>query len=534
MFAKVSLIFCALLLNAQPRTWQPNFEHDKDAFEVSASTYPWEVHDEGTERLLDNMQQMAGINSVYLIALMHHEPRPYNCERFPHNPVRRKWFAEDSRISWYPDLSLYGRIKPMLSDHKWLRDTDWLKVVTNAARKRKMKVGVEVSHTIFSSRQLMLEEYTDLIQRNLYGKPATKWGGGYVPCANHKDVEAYLIAIYTDLAKNYDVDYIQTCMLNFVFGDVTNGGCFCDACVKTAEKMGIDMEAIKKALRKDPKAQPYKDQWHTFRRKSVAALYKKITDAVRKANPKIDFRLNHWTRSAESGGMYIEDIAPMLGSIRLMSYEEQTGDPGALARKQKWIEKVRKRVGDDLPLLAAIGVRNKAYPQLIRQGVKVAVDGGVQGITLGHYDGAAHSILRAVRNGLAQAGVPGIRSIMGVEAEHMKSDNYYRNPWVYEMCVNTDSVGSVSHRFAETDGRYDIKISYADEKDGRGQMTLFINSRKLDSWRLDKDIDCWTTRTVENIALKKEDVVKIEGKADGNDWARIDFVEFIPKTPPGK
>ena len=530
MFPQLSLIMCALIMNTQIRTWHPTFEQDKAVFEVSASTYPWEVHDEGVERVLDNMQQMAGVNSIYLIALMHHEPRPYNCERFPHNPVRRKWFAEDSRISWHPDRSLYGRIKPMLSDHKWLRDTDWLNVVIDAARKRKMKVGVEISHTIFSSKELMLEKYSDLIQRNLQGKPATKWGGGYVPCANHSDVETYLVAIYTDLAKNYDVDYIQTCMLNFVFGDVTSGGCFCEACVKTARQMGIDMNAIKKALRKNPGAQPYKDQWHAFRRKSVAALYRKITNAVGKANPKIDFRLNHWTRSAETGGMYIEDIAPMLGSIRLMSYEEQSGDPTALVRKQKWIDKVRKRVGDNLPVLAAIGVRNKAYPQLIRQGIKVAVDSGVQGITLGHYDGAAHSILRAVRNGLAKAGVPGIQPIKGVEAEHMKSHHYYRNPWVYEMCVNTDSVGTVSHRFTEKDGRYDIKISYADEKGGRGQMTLFVNSRQVDSWRLDQDIDCWTTRRTPNIALKKGDQIKIEGRGDGNDWARIDFVEFIPKT----
>lgn len=531
MYAQVPLIVCGLLASAATLPWQPAFERDKPAFEVSASTYPWEVHDEGPERLLDNMQQMAGVNSIYLIALMHHEPRPFRGERFPHNPVRQKWFAEDSRISWHPDLSLYGRIKPMLSDYQWLRGTDWLAVVIDAARKRKIKVGVEISHTVFSDQQLKLDEYADVIQRDLHGKPATKWGGDYVPCLNHPDVVAYLLAIYTDLATNYDLDYIQTCMLNFVFGDAAEGGCFCDACVTAAGQMDVDLNAIRNALRENPQAQPYKDQWQAFRRKSVTSLYKKITDAIHKANPKNEFRLNHWTRNAEAGGMYIEDIAPMLGSIRLMSYEEQEGNPKALASKRDWIAEVRRKVGDKLPVLAAIGVRNKAYPELIRQGVKVAVDSGVQGITLGHYDGAAHSILRAVRNGLAQAGVPGIRPIMGVEAEQMASQNYYSNPWLYEMCVNTDGVGILSHRFAEADGRYDIKISYADEKAGRGLMTLFVNDEKVDSWRLDQDIDCWTTRTIRNVGLKKGDGIRIEGRADGSDWARIDFLEFIPRPP---
>jgi hypothetical protein len=38
------------------------------SFEVDGSTYAWEVHDEGIDRILDNMTSMAGINTVYLIA----------------------------------------------------------------------------------------------------------------------------------------------------------------------------------------------------------------------------------------------------------------------------------------------------------------------------------------------------------------------------------------------------------------------------------------------------------------------------------
>jgi hypothetical protein len=516
---------------ASAQQWKPNFKNPKDVFEVSGSTYAWEVHDEGIEGVLDNMQQMAGVNSVYLIALMHHEARPHRGTRVPHNPVRRTWMAEDSRVYWHPDLSLYGRIKPLRSEHDWLSGTDWLDLVVDACRKRHMKVGVEVSHTTIANQKLKSDAYADLIQRNVTGEPTGLWGGKYLPCFNHPDVSAYLVALFTDLAKNHDVDYVQTCMINFAFGDASKGGCFCDSCAKAAKQMGYDMAAMKEAFRNDPKAQPHLDRWNAFRRNSVTALYRKITDAVKKANPKVDFRLNHWTRGAKAGGLYIEDVAPLLGSIRLMSYEEQTGKPAELERKRTWIADTRAHVGKDLPMLAALGVRDKAYPELIRQGVGVAVAGGVQGITLGHYDGAAHSILRAVRNGLAEADVSGIRPIVGVEAEKMKLRGYASHFWAYERCVTTGGVASASHRFELESGNYDLKISYADQEGGDARLALFVGGKRLDSWKLDKQTECWSTRVVANVRLKKGDEIRIEGKADGKDGALVDFVEFISKQP---
>ena len=67
-------------------------------FEVSSSHYAWEIHDEGIETIFDNVQQMAAVNSVYLISPMHPEKRPLTADAFPHNPVRKTWMAEDSRV----------------------------------------------------------------------------------------------------------------------------------------------------------------------------------------------------------------------------------------------------------------------------------------------------------------------------------------------------------------------------------------------------------------------------------------------------
>ena len=135
-------------------------------FEVTASLYAWELHDEGIEKILDNLQSMAEVNSVYLISIMHYEKRPFTSPTFPHNPVRKTWQAEDSRCYWHPEMSLYGRIKPQLSDFTWLSDTDWLDVLTKAARKRGLKTGAELSHTLVDL-DTVKKDLLDCTQRDI-------------------------------------------------------------------------------------------------------------------------------------------------------------------------------------------------------------------------------------------------------------------------------------------------------------------------------------------------------------------------------
>ena len=252
-FLAFLLCFCMANLNAQSlkRTNAP-----APNFEVTGSIYPWEVHDEGIDLILDNMTRIAGVNSVYLIAVMHQEHRPFNNDKLPgiftfvHNPVRTEWNAEDSRAYFKPQMNLYGQIKPLLSSQPWLNDTDWLQLVLNKAHGRKLRAGVEVSHTYIPVD--VLNTHPECKQRDINNNTVDR------PCTNNPDVRQYLVALYGDLAKNYDVDYIQTCMLLFSRSDdpVKGGTCFCESCKHKAKSMGFDMEEAISILKDNPYAQP--------------------------------------------------------------------------------------------------------------------------------------------------------------------------------------------------------------------------------------------------------------------------------------
>ncbi len=407
--------------------------------EISASLYPWDLADEGIERILDNLEEMTACNSVYLIALMHHEKRPLTDYFYPHNPVRKTYCPEDSRAYFRPDPKFYGRIKPRTSDRDFLKGTDWLQVLIDAARKRGMKTGIELSHTLVDSERAR-NEFPDCIQQDIYGNRL-----GKLICFNNPDAREYVVGLFSDLTTNYDVDYIQTCLIPFNSGrnaphdavrvlGTTLGGCFCDSCKQAAENAEIDLEEIQAALKTiaDSIAYPNLEQahemsllsasntgaaailmehpelfqWLLFRRDSITRFFKDIHDHIHAIKPTIDLRLNAYiTSNQELSGLDLRALKPHLDSIRSSDYSEQSGDMSRLEHKRRWLMSVRRAVGEDMYFLSAIGVRPKATPEIIRQGVVVSAQCGVDGITMGHYDGAPFSNLRAIKEGMDLADV---------------------------------------------------------------------------------------------------------------------------------
>ena len=368
-------------------------------FEVAASLYAWELHDEGVEHVLDNLQSMASVNSVYLISIMHYEKRPFTSPEFPHNPVRKTWQAEDSRCYWHPQASLYGRIKPQVSSFSWLSDTDWLNQLTVAARKRGLKTGAELSHTLVD-QDVILKDLMDCTQRDIHGQPRVVWGRSYPLCPNHPDVMHYTLALYTDLVKNHDIDFAQFCTFPLLNGDADRGGCFCDSCVAEAAKQNLDLKSLQKALLADAKAEPAFSQWQQFRFDTMTRYYRSIHSTIHAIHGSAELRLNDSFPHPETFGIDLKAARPYLDSIRNSDYSEQLGDPSRMHEKDERLKANTAALGENFPRISAVAVRPKATPELIREGVHIAMENRVCGLSLGHYDGAEFPMLRAISEGL--------------------------------------------------------------------------------------------------------------------------------------
>lgn len=415
--------------------------------EVVASLYAWDLLDEGLDHMLDVLERETLTNSVYLVALMHHEKRPLTDFYYPHNPRRKVYWTEDSRAYWRPDPDSYkhSRIKPRLSDNAEMQGRDWLQELIDGGRKRGMTTGVELSHSWVDAEQAAAE-YPDCLQRDIYGRPL-----GELLCPNHLDLRAYGIALYVDLVTHYDVDYIQTCLRLFSPGralapaapfasaeaarlaGLSLGGCFCEQCGAAAARRGLDWQAIVDRLRwladgfDSHNARQAFDlrlllhgstsatelvaeipelyEFVRFRCESVTSFFGAIYEAAHQARPGIDIRLNRTAGIDVHQGLDTKNVCRFMDSVRSSDYSEQAGDPKRMEWKRAFLHGIRRAIGLDKYFLSAVSPRPKATPELVRQGILISAQCGADALTIGHYDGAWMNCLRAVKQGLEEAGI---------------------------------------------------------------------------------------------------------------------------------
>lgn len=526
MISAPVLLFLVFVGQAVTEAYEPQWRSGADSeFEVGTQLRPWTIRDEGMDTILDNCRSMAGVNNIYLIVIMHQEHRPFQAKKFPHNPGRETFMAGDSTVTWFPDMKRYGKIKPRLSEYDWIRETDWLKLTVDACRQRGLGVGAEISH--FPMPKSMLTKDSQWIQKDVHGNAVSS------PrfCCHHPDVRRYILGLFGDLAANYDLDYIQTCQY-------LGGECFCGHCIQAAKELGFNMEAAIPALQKNKDAEPYREQYQKFRREANTQFLADIAETIRKENPKCHLRLNDvysWGgRDPYAQGYDFKAIGPHLGSMVNQDHQEQKGRPNEdFAQRKVWLSYNRKCLGPDTPLLSGIAARMRATPELVRRGIKVAVQHPVKidGLALKHYDGASFSLLRAFKQGMIEAGVQGLVPTLGREVEAMEIEGYapFKEELAEEWGVQTSGEGTASFAFDLPSGTYDVRITYFDGPVGQSKVKLSIAGQQRASFKMDEDCNCWRWRRFESIAINTGDQVTLTGKADRDDLARLDFVEFIPK-----
>ena len=419
--------------------------------EIAASLYPWDLADEGMPHIADELINRCKVNSLYLVGVMHFEKRPLTSLFYTHNKVRKYYLPENSRVYYRIDEANFKntKLKPRYSERDFLKDKDWLDILIKEGRARGTKVGIELSHTIFDT-DIAEKDHPETLQRNINGEILKG-----LLCSNNPDVHEYQRAMFYDVVKNHDVDLIQTCLLTFSQGNTVKapwfydtwmninqanlgsllglgtGGCFCESCKAKAKAWGFDWELITRdmlTLYKVAHATAYRYQDYImennltlgsnvtesmllleypglaefikFRIKSITELFKDIYTSVHEAKKTIDFRYNNHVHTPEYSGISFKDIAPYLDSVRDSDYTEQTGAKDDFFYKRNTLLKIRRGIGFDKKLIAALAVRPNATPEIIKRSIAVIGELGVDGLSLGHYDGSHIEHLDAFREAI--------------------------------------------------------------------------------------------------------------------------------------
>lgn len=98
--------------------------------------------------------------------------------------------------------------------------------------------------------------------------------------------------------------------------------------------------------------------------------------------------------------------------------------------------------------------------------------------------------------------------------------------------------GSLAGAFTGTAGAYQVLVGYYDENDGRSSATVTVGGQST-QFVFDQDLpsnwvapESHTTRTVmEQVNLNPGDRFEIAAQMDQSEFARFDYIEFIPVSP---
>jgi hypothetical protein len=372
-------------------------------------TYAWDLAEEGVDKAADQFLKL-GLDTVTMAG-------SYHAGKFlrPHGRSGKVYFPEDGTVYFHANHARYGAIKPVAN--KMLKERDVLRELADGKR---MAVNV----------WLVLLHNTLLGGLHPEAAVANAFGDRYVYslCPAAPEARAYAIGLAKDVTESYGVSGISLetpGFLPYAHGyhhefalnmpnrwlDGLLGLCFCDHCVKGAQKAGIDALRLKAEVAQDIgdylasdvdfPADMAEAFWHAdmlggnqlglflqWRSGVVTSLVAEIRAAVRKdVNVAIIPSVARPTGGAWYEGSDLKALAEAAGFIEACFYES-----GA-ARVKADLFDIRRRLRGKGKLR---GIVRPAYPDFAGEAefmaaIEALVEGGVKELAFynwGHLRGA--------------------------------------------------------------------------------------------------------------------------------------------------
>ncbi len=217
-------------------------------------TYPWDVLDEGVDRVLDFLAEEVGLDAISLSTVYH----TYDQLR-THLPGKKLFSGYEDAIYFQPQSELYQGTKLKPHVHPMAKGLDPLRIIADACRRRGLEL---ISWTVPLHNHYMARQHPDCALLGAFGD---RYPGCLCPA--NPEVREYVRALSVDLAINHDVQMIEYESLHYMgFGMFRNHAkvgvelgavgsllmslCFCVGCRQRAANRGVDAAELKDQVEK--------------------------------------------------------------------------------------------------------------------------------------------------------------------------------------------------------------------------------------------------------------------------------------------
>lgn len=217
------------------------------AIQVGAVSF----QDEGTEAVLDILQERGGVNALFLATPTW--TRGTGGRQIPGHPLPDHGVQEhdlDWRGGNYATVhDEYYRGTSLGAAGRAREHGDWdlLAEVVPAAQKRGMKNYAWMEESYYAHVRTM-PNFVKVSEVDAQGRRAGS------SCMNHPDYRAWWLSIVEDYCRHYPLDGIAFCsertgpLASALSSGAGGGGCFCDHCRRLARERGVDVARAREGI----------------------------------------------------------------------------------------------------------------------------------------------------------------------------------------------------------------------------------------------------------------------------------------------